>query len=137
MAKKKTQAQVQDEEMQAFYKQYTDDEVLEQLISQAKNRSQLDYITRKNHVDDPTKIAVLERKIESKDWEINLQKTRILELTSLNRSVQETVNYMGKLMKDQNFEIVQMLADKLASQAHANGRNTQVKDKNDHCDYCD
>lgn len=40
------------EQLTDYYKAYTDEEVLHQLINNAENRAQMEYLKRKNHLDD-------------------------------------------------------------------------------------
>lgn len=113
----------------------TDDEVLGELIDMANTEAQLHYLTRKNHVDDPSKVRDLQWKLEIKESTVRSLENTLTATRQQNTAIQEMVNYMGKLMVDQHTKTVDLLADKLVTQATKFG-STQPKDRYD-CSDCD
>lgn len=114
----------------------TDDEVLGELIDMANTEAQLHYLTRKNHVDDPSKVRDLQWKLEVKESTISSLTNTLTATREQNTAVQEMVNYMGRLMVDQHTKTVELLADKLTTQAYKVGAaQSKPKDKDD-CSDC-
>jgi len=113
----------------------TDDEVLGELIDMATTEAQLQYLTRKNHIDDPTKVRDLEWKLSSKQREVDSFAERYTSTLAQNRTIQETINLLSKMMVDQNLKTVELLTDKLTEQA-TKSVPTKSKDEYDCCEDC-
>lgn len=85
MAKKKTKE---------WATPYTDDEVLHQLINNAENKAQMDYLKRKNHIDDAgvREMALLRSENKFITERLNSKEGQIRELQTQVRQQIESEN---------------------------------------------
>lgn len=116
----------------------TDDEVLAELIDLANTEAQLHYLTRKNHLDDPDKVRSLEYQLRVQEGTVSSLREQAGIFSGQNKAMQETINYLGKTLVDQHTKTIEILADKLTTQAYKVGNaQSKPKDTYDCCSDCD